>query len=70
MHRACVEMGWRKPTVTIRDDAEHMVEAAVKKAGPLETAMRAWRKMTLEDQEQFLEWAGRNMKSVMGGKWS
>lgn len=70
VHRACIEMGWRKPTVTVRDDPEHMIEAAVKKAGPMETAMRAWRKMSQEDQEQFLDWASRNMKTVMGEKWS
>jgi hypothetical protein len=36
----------------------------VKKRGPVEAAMSAWRKMSMEDQEQFLDWASRNMKTV------
>lgn len=62
VNKACVEMGWRPKTATVRVD--QIADEAVKRAGPMETAMRAWRKMTMEDQEQFLDWAGRNMKTV------
>lgn len=61
VHKACLEMGWRKPTVTLRDEPAAIFEAAVQRSTPMETAMRAWRKMSAEDREQFLDWASRNM---------
>ena len=35
-----------------------------KKKTPVETAMAAWRKMTPDEQETFLEWAQRNVNGV------
>lgn len=35
-----------------------------KRKTPLETAMAAWRKMDVSDQEHFLEWAQQNMRGV------
>ena len=65
VHRACIAMGWRKPTVTLRDEPLTIFEAAVKKSGAVETAKRAWFKMMPDEQEQFLDWASRNMTTVM-----
>ncbi len=31
-HKACVEMGWRKPTVTVRDDPGALAEAAMRRS--------------------------------------
>jgi hypothetical protein len=60
VHAACVELGWRKKTVTLQDEPAVLIKAAVAKAGPLETAMRAWRMMSAEDRAQFAEWSARN----------
>lgn len=65
VHRACVAMGWRKPTITLRDEPLAIFEAAVKKSSALETARRSWLKMSMEEQEQFIEWATKNMTTVM-----
>lgn len=65
VHRACVAMGWRKPTVTLRDEPLALFEAAVKKSSALETAKRAWFKMSPDEQEQFLDWASSHMTTVM-----
>lgn len=65
VHRACVAMGWRKPTITLRDEPIAIFEAAVKKSSALETARRSWLKMSMEEQEQFIEWATKNMTTVM-----
>jgi hypothetical protein len=56
VHRACVVMGWRKPTVTLRDEPVVLFEAALKKSTPLETAKRAWLKMSQDEREEFREW--------------
>lgn len=65
VHRACVAMGWRKPTITLRDEPVALFEAAVKKSSAFETAKRAWFKMSQDDQERFLDWASQNMTTVM-----
>lgn len=64
VNAACISMGWRKPTVTVRDEPVALFEAAARKTGALEMAKRAWFKMSIEEQEEFLEWASRNMTTV------
>jgi|WetSurMetagenome_2_1015567.scaffolds.fasta_scaffold00693_26 hypothetical protein len=60
VHAACVELGWRKKTVTLQDEPVVLFNAAVAKAGPLETAMRAWLMMSQEDRAQLLDWQSQN----------
>ncbi len=56
-HKACVEMGWRKPTVTVRDDPGALAEAAMRRSTPLETLMHIWLQTNEKDRAAFLEWA-------------
>ena len=49
-------MGWRKPTVTVRDEPEALVEAAVRRSAPLEAAKLVWERLGTEDRAAFLEW--------------
>jgi hypothetical protein len=60
VHAACVALGWRKPTLTVRDEPVALFEAALRKSSPLETAKRVWLRMSPAEQEEFLDWAGRN----------
>lgn len=60
VHAACVELGWRKKTVTLQDEPVVLFNAAVAKAGPLETAQRAWRMMSQEDKAKLLDWLSSN----------
>jgi hypothetical protein len=60
VNRACVEMGWRSPTLTVKNDPIALIEAASKRVPPLELAQRAWRMMSPEDRDQLLDWQSRN----------
>jgi hypothetical protein len=56
VNKACVVLGFRKKTITIRDEPETIAEAAIKRSGAFLTAQQAWGHMTFDERREFLAW--------------
>jgi hypothetical protein len=56
VNKACVVLGFRKKTITIRDEPETIAEAAIKRSGAFLTAQQAWGHMTSDERREFLAW--------------
>lgn len=54
---AAIEMGWRKPTLTVVDAPEPLLAAAEKRVTVDDMARRAWSRMSRAERVAFLQWA-------------
>jgi len=65
VHGACVELGWRAATRTVKDTADGLSDAVVRKIGPFDTVKQAWRRASQEQREEIAAWVDEQM-SPMG----
>jgi len=64
VHAACVEMGWRAATRTVKDTAEGLSDAVVRKIGPFDTVKQAWRRASQEQREEIAAWVDEQMSPM------
>ena len=64
VNRACVAMGWRKPTLTVVNTPDGLAAAAARVMGPLETVRRAWARASQEQREEIAAWVDAGLREA------